>query len=68
MYSKLSNIDLIMGILFVSEILTCLFCIQLGFHMKLIANYHTLNWKYKLSRQNDPANLSLDLVSKYICD
>ena len=39
MYSKLSNIDLIMGILFVSEILTCLFCIQLEFHMKLIANY-----------------------------
>ena len=39
MYSKLSNIDLIMGILFVSEILTCLICIQLEFHMKLIANY-----------------------------
>ena len=40
MYSRLSNIDLIMGILFVSEILlTCLFSIQLELHMKLIANY-----------------------------
>ena len=40
MYSRLSNIDLIMGILFVSEILlTCLFSIPLELHMKLIANY-----------------------------
>ena len=40
MYLKVSNIDLIMGILFVSEILlTCLFCFQLELHMKLIANY-----------------------------